>query len=217
MFLFAPIRLAFRLVSLLVSATVIYIIFSGVQVVTASNASTEPLGQPPKTSAIVVMMPRPTSAITTPDLAGRINEAVRLFRAKVAPQIILASESPSTLGVHKEEATAEIAVARASIAAQDVPNSAVETLIGGSDTYSLLVIVAKRVGSTSRVAIVTSAIADLWTKNAASSAGLVVARIYPSTGSKRFFALEADALWRQTTGVAVGRILGYQITTWVPS
>jgi hypothetical protein len=164
-----------------------------------------------------VMMPNPTSAITTPDLIGRINEAVKLFRAKVAPQIILASESTNTLGVRKEEATAEISVARASIAAQGIPNSSVRTLIGGSDTYSLLVTAAKRIPPASRVAIVTNAIAILWTKNAASAAGLTGSILFPSSGSKRFFALEPDALWRQTTGVAVGRILGYQTTTWVTS
>ena len=93
-----------------------------------------------------------------------------------------------------------------------MPGSRVEVLTSSNVTEELSS-VAKRVGHENRVLIVTDAIDALWTEGVASGAGLQP-EISSPPATKRFLTSELAALWREATGVAVGRIIGFHRTGW---
>ena len=89
MFLFAPIRWALRLPSMLIAGAAVYVVASGVQVVTASRHTVDPSGL--QKAAAIVVLPAPLSgAAPSADLTGRLEEALSLSRAGVAPKIVVA-------------------------------------------------------------------------------------------------------------------------------
>jgi uncharacterized SAM-binding protein YcdF (DUF218 family) len=82
--LFAPFRLALRLFSLLVLAVVVYFAVSLVQVWLTSREY-----DPHTADAIMVMGAAQYNGIPSPDLAARLNEAVKLFNNKDSSLIMV--------------------------------------------------------------------------------------------------------------------------------
>lgn len=201
--LFAPIRLAIRLVSLVVTGAAVYLIVSGVQVVTASHLATNPSDVAPA-SAIVLVDGSTTSGSSSVDFDARLEWATRLFAAGRAPKVVVAESGP--VG-----ARGFASVARA-LRAGGVPNSALVevTSPGLVRAFSAT---EKRLGYHARVIVVTDAIDALWTEGAASGTGLRV-EISSPPGSQKIVFSEIDQLWKQASGVAVGRVIGYPNTTW---
>lgn len=218
MLLFWPFKLAAKIVSLAISAIVVYLIYCGVQVVIASNASSAPMATEAAPSAIVVLIPDQTSTTPSADLLGRLTEARLLYQAGVAHQLVLLStttSAPVQLGSAPLVLNGGLTGARAWLTTHGVPASAISTT-GGASTYASFVSLTQQL-TNPRVAIVTDAVSAYWVLHAASTAGLVVTHVYPASASKRPVFQEMGSLWRQTTGVAVGRLFGYSRTTWVNS
>jgi hypothetical protein len=93
-----------------------------------------------------------------------------------------------------------------------VPTSAITSLNATSGTDGLKQI-AQTLGPEATTLIVTDAIDDLWTKGAATSAGLEPV-VVPATGSKVGLYTEVGPFVRETSGVAAGRIIGDLRATW---
>ena len=94
MFLFAPVRWAFKLVSLAITAAVIYVIASGVQVVaTANSVNATPTAQ--RVDAIVVTDSPASTSGSTPDadFLARLKEAVHLHGTFPNAPVIVAGPS----------------------------------------------------------------------------------------------------------------------------
>lgn len=216
MFLFGPIRLVFKLVNLLLTTAIIYLVYSGVQVVIASNAKAAPIRPTTPVSSIVVMLPGPSDTTTSPDVIGRLNEAVSLYRSKLAQNIKLLTVATSTSGAQWNKTLQERAAAMQWLIAQGVPGANIR-YNNGTTSFTALVSTARSLRSSNRVVIVTDAINHLWISGAATSSGLNVAAVYPGVGSKKLFVFEPGSFVRQTTGVALGRVIGYGHTTWVNS
>ncbi len=209
MFLFAPIRWAFKLVYFAVLAAVVYVLVSAYQVVSASHLPTSPTAVTSAQAIVVLGAP----AVSTPlgvqpgsDYHARLAQALALYRAHEAPEVVVAG-TPAAIG-----SPAEVPVGTSWLVGSGVARSSITDVVA-DDAASALSQVASLLPARAKVIVVTDAIDALWTKGAGSKTGLVV-QVSPAQGSERAFYQEFDQLWRQATGVAVGRLIGYVNTPW---
>lgn len=213
MLLFAPIKIALKIVSMLISALVVYVIVTAVQVGLAANAAASSTTAAPSASAIILLVPTQTTETPTPDLLGRLQETLALYQSNVGSQIDLVDSNASTLpqvqlGSSPYVPSGGTSAANQWLTTHGIPSSLIANIYTGS-TFSSFTSIAQRVGSSSRVVIVADALEALWVSHVANSAGLRNVIIYAPLGSKQSVFHEFGGLWRQTVGVAVGRIIGF--------
>jgi len=204
-FLFAPIRWAFKLLYFAVLAAIVYVVVSGYQVVSASHLPTSAAASP-RSQAIVVLGAPVVGTAPGPDYLARLEQALALYRAHAAPQVVVTG-SPALAG-----SPSEVAVGEDWLAGSGVARSNLSSVVA-DDAASALVQVSAALPARASVVVVTDAIDALWTTGAGSKAGLVV-HVSPAVGSEKAFYQQFDELWRQATGVAVGRLIGYVNTPW---
>jgi hypothetical protein len=206
MLLFAPIRWALKLIYFAVLGSVVYVIVSGVQVVTSSHLPTA--ASAAGTASDIVVLGAPAVGVSPgQDFEARLTQAVQLYRAKAAPRIIVVG-APA-LGANE----AQTSVAQRWLVSRGVPAGAISLVSAPSAASGLPLVGAKLRGSATDVIVVTDAIDALWTRNAAGKVGLN-AKISPAQNTEIPVYNEFGPLWREATGVAVGRIIGYGRTTW---
>jgi uncharacterized SAM-binding protein YcdF (DUF218 family) len=201
-FFLKPIKWAIQLFSLLVLAAIVYSVVCAVGVVRAESQPAPPSGA----TAIVVSGSALNGGAPSTDLVARLNAALTLYRANAAPKIVVAG--PSSNG-------ASLAAAAATwLQGQSVPASAITQVSTSNATE--FANVAKSIPKGSSVLIVTDAVDARWALDAASSAGLhPSASIVP--GSKKFFISDIGSVIEQATGVAAGKIIGYDHAVWAAS
>lgn len=203
--LFWPVKLAFRLVSLLVFAIIVYVVVSGVQVDLASNipAGTTGLNA---AQAIVVLPGTLTAGAPSPDLLGRLQEALACYQDHLAPRLVV------TGGAATATEPSASTVARNWLAQNGVPASALSEETA-SDATSAMGGLTALTGPSPNVILVTDAVATYWTRAVAKEKG-ITAQIAPASGSTVAFYREFGSLWNQASAVAVGRIIGFGRATW---
>ena len=205
--LFAPIRLAIRLVSFIITGAIVYLVICAVQVVTASRLPTSPM-KIRSASAIVVVDTPATSSSAVRDMASRLKWTSRLYSARRAKSVVIISTRSSS-------PVPALNSAVHTLQSEGVPSSAVVRLSssslmqGFSDT-------ASRLGHGASAIVVTDAIDALWTEGVSTADGLKVQISSPPSSQKIVFS-ELDQLWRQASGVAVGRVIGFGRTPWAAS
>ena len=211
MFLFWPIKLAFRLVELLLGAVIVYLVVTAVQVAMAANV---PSGSPaaasaPKAAAIVVLGAAQPAGKPSADAAARLAEARALYRAGRAPRLVVAQIEPLTGGVVGDAANW--------LTAHGVPVDQAYRIFA-DDTATQLRLAAASLGAKPAparpipVLIVTDAVDALWTERAAAQDGLAATIVAPSGAAVSVH--EIGPLWRETSAVAAGRIIGFSRVTW---
>jgi hypothetical protein len=203
MFFLSPIKWAIRLPALIVLGAAGYVVVSGVQVITASRQQVD-AATAGRVAAIVVLPAPLNGRALSPDLIGRLQEALQLSRAGVARQVIVAG-TPAAPGD-----LSPALVAKRWLVARHV--SPVTTLATDTPTATFSA-VAALVGPSAPVVAVTDAMDALFTRGAAAAAGLR-AEVAPAVGSTGISVSDLGPLWRQATGVAVGRVVGYQHAGW---
>lgn len=204
MFLFAPLRWALKLGYFAVLAAAVYVVVSAVQVVSASHLPIAPTAVR-RAQAIVVLGGSSPTGAQPPDLS-RLEQAHALYASGRAPEVLVAGAPARPGGADPTAAEQRW------LAANGVPVKYTEP-IRIADGAAALAAVDALLGPGAKVVVVTDAIDALWTKGAAARAGLA-AQISPAVGSELSFYREFGALWRQATGVAVGRLIGYSHTPW---
>lgn len=206
MFLFAPIRWALKLLYFLVLAVAVYLVVSGFQVVFASRLAVA-AGSPRPATAIVVLGAPVVAGAPGPDLTARLDQALALYHANKAPTVVVTGAPSLTGGV-----AVVTSVERKWLVASGVPGASIQSL-DVTSAASALSQVSALLGRGTTVIVVTDALDALWAKGAASNAGLA-AQISPAVGSERPLFDEPGLLWREASGVAVGRLVGYDRATW---
>ncbi|HVB04654.1 MAG TPA: YdcF family protein [Acidimicrobiales bacterium] len=202
-FFLKPIKWAFKLVSLLVFAAVVFVVVSAVGVVHAESEGTPPAGA----KAIVVTGSSVVGTAPGPDLLGRLQAALTLARAHTAPLLVVAGPGPSgaSPGVPS--------VAGDWLRAEGVnggPSSLAEVATSNANEFSA---VAQLLGKGQPIVIVTDAVDARWALNAAAAAGLhASASIVP--GTKKLFLTELGPLAREASGVAAGHLIGPEHAVW---
>lgn len=209
MFLFGPLSLLRRAPSLVVLAALVYVIVSGAQVVKASHLSTAVEATPPA-QAIVLLSASAPNGSPGAVFTGRLQEALLLYRAHRAPQVLISDPTASAAAAVPGPSAAIIGAHW--LEGQGVPASKVTVLPAGGAT-SAFQSTAALLGPGAHVIVVADAIDALFTKGAADAAGLV-ATVSPAVGSEQPIYGQVIPLVKQATGVAVGRVAGYGHASW---
>lgn len=192
-------RFVLRLVLLVVTVVLVYLAVTAVQVwLTGRRYEPRPAG------AIVVMGAAQYNGVPSPDLASRLDEAKQLWRQGFAPAIMVTgSREP---GDHYTEAEASARyLLDGGIPGRDIYES------GGNDSWQNLSTAAPlvRARGDGTVLIVTDPFHEDRSLAIASSLGLTPyptpTRTSPITG---FSTIPYYA--KETVGVALGRIVGFQ-------
>jgi uncharacterized SAM-binding protein YcdF (DUF218 family) len=198
-FFLKPIKWAIKLFSLVVLAAIIYTVVCAVGVVRAET----PPGPPSAARAIVVTGSSTSNGAPSSDLLARLNAALTLFRSHNAPLLVVAG--PAT-------ASGSVPQAGASwLEGQGVASSAITEVRTSNPTE--YVNVAKAIGAGSQVIVVTDAVDARWALDAAGAVGLhASASVVP--GSKKLFVDNLGSLIAQASGIAAGRVVGYDHALW---
>ena len=205
--IFAPIRLAIRLVSLAITGAIVYLIISGVQVVTASRTTTDPTNVGAASAIVVLGSPAARSG-SSADLRARLSWAARLYAAGRASKVAVATSGSGGSVAGNSELVGALRGA-------GVPTSSIVQL-SASGPSSELSAARRQFGDGARVIVVTDAIDALWTSGAATGDGLKPEVSSPPSSHKIVFS-EAGQLWKEASGVAVGRAIGFGRATWAAS
>jgi uncharacterized SAM-binding protein YcdF (DUF218 family) len=203
--LFFPLKVAMKVISLLITAAIAYLILSAVQVVLASRASTAASDYHRASAIVLLGAPAPGGTPGT-DLTRRLETAASLYQAHLAGRVVVTGSGTAA-------ASAEgVGAATTWLTSHGIPGGAIES-VSSTDAVGGLKGAAATLGRGTTVLVVTDAIDALWTKGAAASAGLTP-QIVPAADSKVTLYTEIGPLLRQTTGVAAGRIIGDLRATW---
>ena len=215
MFFLSPLRWALRIPSLILTAAVVYVVVSGVQVIVASRQAV-PTSAMAGSRAIVVLPAALEGSAPSPDLLGRLEEARSLYQAGVAPTVLVAAVPQTSSGSSPAGAPSTgpspSAIARAWLVGQHVGAGAVVALHSTTAAETLSA-AAALLGTPAKVVVVTDAMDALFSRGAAAADGLQ-AVVAPAVGSSSIAVSELGPLWRQATGVAVGRVIGYGRVGW---
>ena len=90
--LFGPVRLVVRLVSLVVTGAIVYVIVCGVQVVEASRLSAAPSAVHP--ASAIVVLGQPVAKADRADLISRLGQAALLYRHHRSSRVIVTWSPP---------------------------------------------------------------------------------------------------------------------------
>lgn len=202
--LFFPIRVVLRIFSLLILALVVYFAVSLVQVWLTSRQY-----DPHPADAIMVMGAAQYNGVPSPDLAARVNEALKLFNNKDASLIIL------TGGKEKGDVYTESEAGTTYLHDRGVPLSDI-LQAGGNTTYQNVADAAPQLLArhVTTVLVTTDPFHEDRSMAISSSLGLTPSptptKTSPITGwsTVPYFLKEA-------VGVGLGRVIGFNHLDWL--
>jgi uncharacterized SAM-binding protein YcdF (DUF218 family) len=192
------IRFVFRIVTFVVTAALIYLAVTAVQVWQTGRRY-----EPRSAGAIVVMGAAQYNGVPSPDLASRLDQAEILWRQHFATTIMVTgSKKPGDRFTEAQASTRYLL--RAGIPGRDIVES------GGSDSWQNLSQAASAlVARGDRVVLITTdPFHEARSLATASSVGLTP---YPTpTKTSPIHGLSTIPYYaKETVGVALGRIIGY--------
>lgn len=188
-----------RAVVLVVLAAVVYLAVTGVQVWLTSRHS-----DPHPAQAIVVMGSAQYNGVTSPDLRARLTAALQVWRQGLARQVVLTgSKQPGD--VYTESQAGQMWLTARGVPAADIVE------VGGRNSYANLsqaaaILVLEH---HTDVLIVTDGFHEDRSMAIATGVGLTPSPV-PATTSPITGWASAPYFAKETVGVAVGRIIGYQ-------
>jgi uncharacterized SAM-binding protein YcdF (DUF218 family) len=193
------------LVGLVIVGALVYVIVCAVQIATNSGLAAAPTSVGP-VQAIVVMGAPAAGTQPSSDMLGRLRQGLLLYKSHRAPGIVVTG----SLGPAGEPSTTSIESSW--LRQNGVPKTSIEIVQASGVTQSLFQASAL-IGSGTRTIIVTDAVDALYDKAAATSLGLNT-QISPAVGSKKAFFTELEALFREASALAAGRVVGYARISW---
>jgi uncharacterized SAM-binding protein YcdF (DUF218 family) len=198
--MFFPIKLAIKIVSVLVAAVVLYLSVTFVQVWLASRRD-----QAGPAQAIIVFGSAQYNGKPSPDLKARLDHAYDLWKRGLAPILVVTGGRQA--GDAFTEATAEANY----LLQRGVPDAAILREVSGRDTWDSLAAAAailKQRGLT-RVLLVSDPFHDARIAAMAAELGLD-GRVSPTRTSPITGLNNLGHLAKETVEVAVGRIVGFR-------
>jgi hypothetical protein len=196
-------RIVYRIITLAVSAVVVYLIVCGVQVEMASRSAVSPSRA--NRAAAIVVTGTPGMTKMSADFRAKLRVASSLYSKGLAPVLIVAVPS----GARRSGALSSQRMAELAPAVKPSEVTGVMAKSAGTEFSS----VEKRIGRGRRVIVVTDAINSLYMEGVAAENGLHAEVVAPAASKKIVFA-QISPLFRELTGVAVGRVFGFGNATW---
>src|SRR6202161_1283406 len=202
--LLAPVRWALKILIVLVVAIVLYFVVTLVQVwLTSRHYDPHPAG------AIVVMGAAQDNGVPTKDLAARLDEALILYRAGFAKEIMVTGNKEPGDVYTEAEASAMY------LEAHGIPRSAILEA-GGDNSYENLPDAAPQLLARQEgiVLVTTDPFHEDRSMAIASSLGLTPSPTPTQTSPISGWATVPYFL-KEAVGVGFGRIIGYNHLEWV--
>jgi uncharacterized SAM-binding protein YcdF (DUF218 family) len=195
----APLRIGLKVLGILVGAVLVYLAVTLVQVWLTSRRD-----EPRPAAAIVVMGAAQYNGVPSPDLRARLDEALALYRSRLAPVVVV------TGGKEAGDQFTEAQAAERFLAARGVPAADILEA-GGSDSYENLseaaqLLEPRRARS---VLIATDPFHEDRSLAIASSVGLTGSPTPTQTSPISGFAAVPHFL-REAVAVGLGRVIGYR-------
>jgi uncharacterized SAM-binding protein YcdF (DUF218 family) len=202
--LFAPLRLALRIVSLLLTALVVYFAVCVVQVWLTSRHY-----DPHTADVIMVMGAAQYNGVPSPDLAARLNEALKLFDNKDASLIML------TGGKEKGDIYTEAQAGTTYLHAHGVPLSDI-LQAGGNTTYQNVAEAAPQLLArhVTTVLVTTDPFHEDRSMAISSSFGLTPSPTPTQTSPIKGWSTVPYFL-KEAVGVGLGRVIGFNHLDWL--
>ena len=202
--LFAPLRLAIRIVSLFLTALVVYFAVSLVQVWLTSRHY-----DPHTADVIMVMGAAQYNGKPSPDLAARLNEAFKLFQDKDAPLIML------TGGKEKGDLHTEAGSGYVYLTALGVPGPDI-LQAGGNTTYQNVALAAPQLLArhATTILVTTDPFHEDRSMAIISSFGLTPSPTPTQTSPIKGWSTVPYFL-KEAVGVGLGRIIGFDHLDWL--
>jgi uncharacterized SAM-binding protein YcdF (DUF218 family) len=199
-----PIRLAIRIVSLLLTAVVVYFAVCLVQVWLTSRQY-----DPHTADVIMVMGAAQYNGVPSPDLAARLNEALKLFDNKEASLIML------TGGKEKGDVYTESQAGSAYLHARGVPLSDI-LQAGGNTTYQNVADAAPQLLArhATTVLVTTDPFHEDRSMAISSSLGLTPSPTPTKTSPIKGWSTVPYFL-KEAVGVGLGRVIGFSHLDWL--
>lgn len=197
------IRILYRTISLLISAAIVYLIVCAVQVDTASRGVISPSRA--QHAAAIVVTGTPGTSQMSADFRAKLRVATSLYSRRLASLLIVGFPS----GVNSSSGLSEQRVREIAPIVNPRDVTAILAKTSGSEFSR----VEKRIGRGRRVIVVTDAINALYMEGLVADDGLRPEVIAPPASKKSVFG-QFSPLFREATGVAVGRVIGFANATW---
>lgn len=193
-------RRLLRGLAFLAAALVVYVAVTTVQVVHAAGEHQEA-----PTGAIVVLGAAQYDGAPSPDLEARLSHALVLWRAKVAPVVVV------TGGKQPKDAKTESMVGAEWLGARGVPQSDILREVSGRDTYQSLDATAAflRARGIRSVVLVSDPFHDERISLMSASLGLHP-EVSPATTSPIHGSAATTFYVKEVAEVATGRIIGWR-------
>jgi hypothetical protein len=196
-------RTVYRAVSLVIAASIVYLAVCVVQVDAASRGAISP--DRARSAAVIVVTGTPGMSHMSSDYRAKLKAAWSLYTRRLAPTLIVGVPS----GVNRKGVLSAAKSSELAPVANPHDITAVLAKSAGTEFSR----VEKRLGRGHRVLIVTDAINALYMEGVASAYGLRPEIVSPSASKKIVFS-QISPLFREATGVAVGRVIGFAQATW---
>jgi uncharacterized SAM-binding protein YcdF (DUF218 family) len=202
--LFAPLRLVLRIFSLFVVALVVYFAVSLVQVWLTSRQY-----DPHTADAIMVMGAAQYNGVPSPDLAARLNEALKLFNDKDSSLIIV------TGGKEKGDVYTESEAGARYLESMKVPAADI-LRAGGNTTYQNVADAAPQLLArhATTVLVTTDPFHEDRSMAISSSFGLAPSPTPTQTSPIKGWSTVPYFL-KEAVGVGLGRIVGFNHLDWL--
>jgi uncharacterized SAM-binding protein YcdF (DUF218 family) len=188
-----------------IAVGVVYAMFNLVQIIRVGRHD-----EPRSADAIVVMGAAQWNGRPSPALKGRLDRALELWNAGLAPLIVL------TGGKQPSDVTTEAAVSAEYLRANGVPDEAMLLEVQGTSTWESLAAAHRFLvprGAT-RIVVVSDAYHLLRVKLIGGEVGFdKVWTVASRHGTERF---KPKNMVKEVVGVSIGRIIGFRrLTRWV--
>lgn len=195
-----PFRLVFRLVFVVVAVVVVYFAVTLAQVWLTSLRYT-----PRPAQAIVVMGSAQYNGVPSPDLRARLNEALNLYHARLAPLIVVTGSK------EKGDRFTEAQAGARYLEYMGVPRRAIQE-VGGDDSWANLALAAPELKSlgVTHVLIVTDPFHEDRSLAIAKDVGLSALPTPTHTSPIKGLA-SVPYFLKEAVAVGLGRIVGYKI------
>jgi uncharacterized SAM-binding protein YcdF (DUF218 family) len=196
----APVRLAVRIVLVVLAAIVVYVAITAWQVWDASRKD-----QARPVSAIVVLGSAEYNGVPSPDLAARLNQVLLLWQRHLASQIVV------TGGKEPGDAYTEASASADYLSAHGVPQSSILREDQGRDSWESLEAAARILlqRGDRTVLLVSDPFHDERISLMSSELGLTP-YVAPTRTSPIRGTATIPYFAKETAEVAVGRIIGFR-------
>ncbi len=198
--LLSPFAWIRRIISLLLLCLIGFYVYSGYLVYESSRLPTNVyLLKPAK--ALLLLGPVGNTKELSGDMIGRLNQTINLYKAKIAPRVIIAGSGSGLLFAERY------------LTENQIPKQKVTFLRTASIPDALSKLAASYSDKPYMLTVVADALQTAYIDNLAADDGIRI-ELSPAVGSESVSITGLTQLAKEASAVAVGKIIGFTNVDW---